>query len=281
MREITERESGRQYLDPLSAVKNIWNYRELLLQLVRRNIELRYRGTLLGIIWMVATPLIMLSVYTFVFGIVFQARWGESFTDSKAAFALIIFCGMTVYNIFAESVNSSVSVVSGSPNYVKKVVFPIELLPLSAVVTACFFGLVWLGILFLGIAVSQQGLHLTAVFLPFVLFPLLLFTCGVAWFTASIGVFIRDLRHIVGIVLLIMHFTTPIFYSLEMVPERIRPFLLINPLTPLVQLARQVLIFGGRPDWRILVVLTISSLVVAQLGYFWFMKTKRGFSDVL
>ncbi len=281
MREITAHKSGRHYLNPLSAVKNIWNYRELLIQLVRRNIEVRYRGTLLGLVWMVATPLIMLAVYTFVFGIVFRARWGEDFTDSKAAFALIIFCGMTVYNIFAESVNSSVGIVSGSPNYVKKVVFPVELLPLSTVATACFFGLVWLGILFFGIGVSGQGLHLTAVFLPLVLLPLVLFSCGISWFAASIGVFIRDLRHIVGIILLILHFTTPIFYSLEMVPERIRPILLINPLTSMVQLAREVLLFGGRPDWGVLAILTVFSLAVCQLGYFWFMKTKRGFADVL
>lgn len=281
MIEITERKSGRQYLNPVFAAKSIWYYRELLFRLVRRNIEVRYRGTLLGLVWMVATPLIMLAVYTFVFGIVFRARWGEDVADSQAAFALVIFCGMTVYNILAESANGSVSIVAGSPNYVKKVVFPVELLPLSAVITACFFGAVWLGILFLGLAVFQHGFHPTAFFLPFVLLPLILFSCGVSWFTASIGVFIRDLKHIVAIVLLILHFTTPIFYSLEMVPERLRPLLLTNPLTSLVQAARQVLIFGIRPDWGVLAVLTLLALAFSQLGYFWFMKTKRGFPDVL
>ena len=282
MREITQKNPSWKYLNPFSALLGIWEYRDLLNQLVRRNIEGRYKGTMMGLIWMVVTPLVMLAVYTFVFGVVFKMRWTSGgFGDSKAAFSLLLFCGMMVFNIFSESVNSSVTIVTGNPNYVKKVVFPLELLPVSAVVSACFFGLIWIGILFLGIVLFMHKLCLTAVCLPLILIPLVLFSLGIAWFVASLGVFIRDLAHVIGIVLLVLYFMTPIFYSMEMVPERFRLILLLNPLALIIESVRQVLMYGQWPGWIALGIVTLLSMVVFQLGYFWFMKTKRGFADVL
>lgn len=281
MREITQQESSWKYLNPLNALGTTWKGRELLSQLVRRNIEIRYKGTMMGFIWMLVTPLVMLAVYTFVFGVVFKARWGAGLGDSKAAFALIMFCGMAVFNIFSESVNGSVGIVAGNPNYVKKVVFPLQLLPVSSVLSACFFGLIWIGILLLGIVIFFHKICLAAVCLPLIFIPLILFSCGLAWFVASLGVFIRDLAHLIGIVLQVLYFMTPIFYSLEMVPESVRGVLLLNPLTPIVQSARQVLIYNQWPDWQGLGIVTLLSMVMFQLGYAWFMKTKRGFADVL
>jgi lipopolysaccharide transport system permease protein len=281
MREITQQPPSWKYLNPFSTILGIWKGRDLLRQLVRRNIEGRYKGTMIGLLWMIITPLVMLAVYTFVFGVVFNARWGAEFGDSKVAFALILFCGMTMFNIFSESVNGSVGIVSGNPNYVKKVVFPLELLPVSTVLSACFFGLIWIGILFLGIVLFFHKLCLAAICFPLVLIPLILFSCGVAWFVASLGVFIRDLAHVVGIILMVLYFITPIFYSVEMVPELIRPILLLNPLTFIVHSARQVLMFDQWPDRHALGMVTLLSMAVFQLGYFWFMKTKRGFADVL
>jgi lipopolysaccharide transport system permease protein len=253
----------------------------LLAQLVRRNIEIRYKGTMAGLVWMVVTPLVMLAVYTFVFGVVFKARWNAGLGDSKAVFALVMFCGMTVFNIFSESVSTSVGIVTGNPNYVKKVVFPLELLPVSTVLSACFFGLIWIGILLVGIAVFLHKFCLPAVCLPLIFIPLILFSCGIGWFVASLGVFLRDLAHVIGIFLQVLYFMTPIFYSLEMVPEKIRPILRLNPLTPIVQATRQVLMYDQWPHWLVLGIVTLLSMGVFQLGYFWFMKTKRGFADVL
>ena len=204
MREITQQQSGWKYLNPFSALWGIWKGRDLLNQLVRRNIEIRYKGTMMGLIWMVVTPLVMLAVYTFVFGVGFKVRWGAGFGDSKAAFALIMFCGMTVFNIFSESVNGSVGIVAGNPNYVKKVVFSLELLPVSAVMSACFFGLVWIGILLLGIVLFLHKFCLAVVCLPLIFIPLILSSCGIAWFVASLGVFVRDLTHAIGIVLQVL-----------------------------------------------------------------------------
>ena len=281
MREITQQQSGRKFLNPFRVLREVWKGRDLLGQLVRRNIEIRYKGTMAGLVWMVVTPLVMLAVYTFVFGVVFKARWGMGLGDSKAAFALIMFCGMTVFNIFSESVNGSVGIVTGNPNYVKKVVFPLELLPVSVVLSACFFGLVWIGILLAGVALCFHEFCLAAVCLPLIFIPLILFSCGIAWFVASLGVFLRDLAHVVGILLQVLYFLTPIFYSLEMVPERFRPFLLLNPLTYIVESTRKVLIFDQWPNWQHFGWIVLGALVVFQFGYFWFMKTKRGFADVL
>jgi lipopolysaccharide transport system permease protein len=282
MREITRQQASWKYLNPFSTLWGIWKGRGLLDQLVRRNIEGRYKGTMMGLVWMIVTPLVMLAVYTFVFGVIFKARWGAGLGDSKAAFALIMFCGMAVFNIFSESVNGSVGIVVGNPNYVKKVVFPLELLPVSSVLSACFFGLVWIGILLLGIVLFFHKFCLAAICLPLIFIPLVLFSCGLAWFVASLGVFIRDLAHLIGIVLQVLYFMTPIFYSVEMVPESVRGVLLLNPLTPIVQSARQVLIYNQWPDWHDgLGIVTLLSMVVFQMGYFWFMKTKRGFADVL
>jgi lipopolysaccharide transport system permease protein len=282
MREITQRIPSWKYLNPFSALLGIFGYVELLNQLVRRNIEVRYKGTMIGVIWMVVTPLVMLAVYTFVFGIVFKARWtAGGFGDSKAGYSLLLFCGMTVFNIFSESVNGSVAIVTHNPNYVKKVVFPLELLPVSAVLTACFFGLIWIGILLLGIVLFFHKICLAAICLPLIFIPLVLFSCGIAWFVASLGVFIRDLTYVMGIVLLVLYFMTPIFYSMEMVPTKLRIILLLNPLALIIQSVRQVLMYGQWPDWIALGEVTLLSMAVFQLGYFWFMKTKRGFADVL
>ncbi len=280
MREITKQQPSWQYLNPLSALFGIWKGRDLLKQLIRRNIEIRYKGTMMGLIWMLVTPLVMLAVYTFVFGTVLKAR-ATSFGDSMGAFALFLFCGMTVFNIFSESVNGSVGIVTGNPNYVKKVVFPLELLPVSAVFTACFFGLIWIGILLLGIGILLHKFCLAAVCLPLIFIPLILFSCGFSWLVASLGVFLRDLAHVIGILLMVLYFMTPIFYSVEAVPAACKPLMLLNPLTSIVQATRQVLMLGVWPSWPVLGFVTLISMALFQIGYFWFMKTKRGFADVL
>ena len=281
MREVTQKQPSRKFLNPISAILGIWKYRDLLSQLVRRNIESRYKGTMIGLVWMVVTPFVMLAVYTFVFGVVLKVRWGTEFGDSKAAFAIIMFCGMAVFNIFSESVNGSVSIVTGNPNYVKKVVFPLELLPVSSVLSACFFGLIWIGILLLGIVVFLHKFCLAAVCLPLIFILLILISCGVAWFVASLGVYVRDLAHVIGIIMQVLYFMTPIFYSVEMVPAKFRIFLILNPLTSLVQSTRKVLMYDQWPNWHAMGIVFLLSIVIFQLGYFWFMKTKRGFADVL
>jgi lipopolysaccharide transport system permease protein len=270
-----------ELLNPMRPFQSLWASRELLIQIVQRDIKSRYRASMFGLFWIIATPLFMLAVYTFVFSVIFKARWGDSLGDSKAAFALIIFCGFAIFNIFSEGISSACTIISANKNYVKKVVFPLEILPVSTALTAFFFGLAWLGILLIGILLVFHKIHITAICLPLLLTPLLLLTTGLSWFLASLGTFFRDLQHAIVIVTRMLFFMTPIFYSADRIPEKIRPILNANPLAGLIEQARNILLFGKRPDWTELGILMLVSLVVFHTGYIWFMKTKRGFADVL
>jgi len=277
----SKRQSFAYYLNPLSTIFGIWQKRDLIFQLTRRNIQNRYKGTIIGLLWLVIIPLVMLVVYTFVFSVIFKARWGTGASESRVAFALILFCGLALFNIFADSVNGSASIISGNPNYVKKVVFPLEALPVSVVFSAIFFGLISFLILFAGILIFMHKFSIFIIFLPLVFIPLFLLSCGVSWFVASLGAYIRDLTHVVTILIQILIFMTPVFYNIDMVPPTFRFVLNINPLSHIVQAGRNVLIFEKAPGWRALAIITIISLIIFQLGYAWFMKTKRGFADVV
>lgn len=268
--------------NPLLGVRLAMRHRELLWQMLLRNIAARYRGSVLGLVWSFAHPLMMLAVYTFVFGIVFKARWGAGeLEDNGAAFPLIMFCGLCVFNIFAESVNTATTLIVGNPSYVKKVIFPVEILPLCTVLTTLAFGVAWFVLLLLGTVLFLHQLTWTMLLLPVTLLPLLLFTAGIAYFVASLGVYLRDVPQLVSITTQVLFFMTPVFYPLSIVPERLRWILEINPLSTMVNQTRNLFLFGKVPDvWPCLLMLVVS-FVVFQLGLAWFMKTKKGFADVL
>ena len=249
--------------------------------MAKQNILGRYKGSGLGGIWAFVTPLFMLAIYTFVFSVIFKARWGADVGDSRAAFALTLFCGLAIYNLFSESISSSATTIVSNANYVKKVVFPLEILPVNMLITALFFSGIWFIILFAGIGVFMHRICITAICLPLILLPLLLFTLGLCWLIASLGVYLRDVAHFIGLALQALFFMTPIFYPISMVPEKFQLVLRLNPLTTIIQETRKVMLFNAWPDWRVLGIIFIVSLVVFQLGYIWFMKTKRGFADVL
>ena len=269
-------------LHPLLGARIVLRNRDLLRQMLRRNIAARYRGSAMGFAWSFAHPLMMLAVYTFVFGVVFKARWGmETFGDNRAAFPLIMFCGMAVFNVFSESVNASTVVVVNNPGYVKKVVFPLEMLPLCNVLTALVFGLAWFALLFCGTLVFLHQVSWTMLLLPVTLVPLLLLSAGVSFFVASLGVYLRDVQQIVGIVTQMLFFMTPIFYPVAVVPENLRWILEINPLSSVVEQTRLLFLYGKLPDPVSVLGMFAVSFVVFQLGLAWFVKTKKGFADVL
>jgi len=257
--------------------------RSLITQMTKRNVEMRYRGSALGLVWSFVQPLMMLCVYTFVFSIVFKARWGVdvSVGDSKGAFAVIMFCGMTIFNLFSEAINMSCGSIVGNPNLVKKVIFPLEILPLTQVATTFILGLAWFVLLFVGAWLILGSVHWTMLLLPLVLIPLVFFSTGVSYFVASLGVYVRDTQYVIGVVLQVLFFATPIFYPISAVPDRFRVVLEMNPLTVFIEQARNVFLYGRMPDWLFLGLATLVSLIVLQLGYYFFYKTKRGFADVL
>ncbi len=269
-------------INPMSALRSLWCHRGLLLLMTKRSVQERYRGSMLGLLWVLSMPLFLLIIYTFVFSVIFKARTGGELQSSKVAFAMTLFCGLTVYNIFSESLGAATSVIRGNQNYVKKVVFPLDILPVVGVLSAAFFGVAWFTILLLGLCVAMpQSLTVHAFCLPIVVVPLLFFCAGVAWFISSMSVYIRDTQHAVDVFLRLLFFMTPIIYSIDQVPDLFRRVLYLNPLTHAVNQVRRILIFGQPVQWLSLLLFAIFSLVVFQFGYIWFMKTRKGFADVL
>ena len=265
---------------PFRAALNRSN-RNLLRLTTQRNILSRYKGSAIGLVWTFIQPLVMLAVYAFVFGAIFKSRWEGPVGAKDGSFVVIMFFGMTLYSIFSECVSACCTEITGHPNYVKKVVFPLEILPVARLWTVLALNLPWFALLFLGAALYLGTLSWTMLLLPLILLPLLQLTLGLAYFVASLGVYVRDTQHVVGILLRILWFLTPIFYPVSRVPERFQRVLQANPLTVLVEQGRRVFLYGQTPEWiPLLVVIAVSALVL-QLGFIWFCRTKEGFADVL
>jgi lipopolysaccharide transport system permease protein len=278
-----EHESGSIWgvLNPLSIVRNLWRHRALIRQLTRREVEARYRGSLLGLVWSFINPLIMLVIYTFVFGVVFKARWSVAEPENLLQFALTLFCGLTAFSVFEQCVNRAPLLIVGVPNYVKRVVFPLEILPVVSVGATLFHASIGIVIVLLVNLIENGVFCWTIVVLPLVMLPLLFLTLGVAWFLSSLGVFLRDTSHLVTIIVQLLLYASAIFYRLDAVPPALRSVMKFNPLTSIVGNFRNVLLWGILPNWVSLGGWTLIAAVVMILGYGWFMKTKKAFADVL
>ena len=261
--------------------KSLWRSRQLIVQMTKREVVGRYKGSVMGMAWSFFTPVFMLIVYSFVFSVIFKSRWGVGGEESKTLFAVMLFVGMIVHGLFAEVLNRAPGLILSNVNYVKKVVFPIELLPVIAMGAALFHSVISLGVLLAAFALFNGYLHWTAVFTPLVLLPLVILTMGLAWLLASLGVFLRDVGQTIGIITTVLMFLSPVFYPVTALPEEFRPWLMANPLTFIIEQAREVLIWGRLPDWAGLGIYTLAATVVAWAGYAWFQKTRKGFADVL
>lgn len=269
---------------PISLValaRTLYRNRQLAVQMVRREVVGRYKGSILGLAWSFFTPLLMLAVYTFVFSVVFRIRWGGGEDESKTQFAVVLFVGMIVHGLLAEVLNRAPSLILGNVNYVKKVVFPLEILPVVSMGAALFHTVVSLLVLLAAFAVFNGYLHWTAIFIPLVLLPLVILTLGIAWLLASLGVFLRDVGQTISLVTTVLLFLAPVFYPVTVLPEKFRPIIMANPLTFIIEQAREVLIWGHPPDWAGLGLYTLVATAVAWAGYAWFQKTRKGFADVL
>ncbi|MCW2278997.1 ABC transporter permease [Heliophilum fasciatum] len=266
---------------PLAMFKSLWLNRHLISQMTRREVIGRYRGSIMGLAWSFFNPVLMLFVYTFVFSGVFKSRWGVGGEESKADFAIILFVGMIVHGLFAECLNRAPSLILSNVNYVKKVVFPLEILPWIAMGSALFHNLVSLVVLLLAQLLISHSLTWTSLLFPVVLVPLILASMGFAWLLAALGVYVRDIGQITGIFTAVLMFMSPVFYPVSALPEAYQSFLLLNPLTLIIEESRKVLIFGSMPDWPALGIAWLAGLVIAAGGFWWFQKTRRGFADVL
>jgi lipopolysaccharide transport system permease protein len=267
-------------ISPKEIAASLWRNRGLAIALIKREVVGRYRGSFMGILWSFFNPVFMLAVYTFVFSVVFKARWSGG-SESRTEFALVLFAGMIVFSLFSECVNRAPGLIVSNVNYVKKVVFPLEILPFVAFGAASFH-LVVSVVVWMIFYMSFFGMpHLTLLLLPLVLLPLALFTLGVSWMLASLGVYLRDVGQIVGVFTTALLFLSPIFYPVTALPAEYQTLLHLNPLTPVIEQTRQVLVWGKVPDFQFWGSSMILGAVVAWLGFAWFQKTRKGFADVL
>lgn len=267
-------------ISPGEMIASLWRNRSLILALIKREVVGRYRGSFLGIFWSFFNPLFMLAVFTFVFSVVFQARWGGG-TGSKTEFALVLFAGLIVFNLFAECVNRAPGLILANVNYVKKVIFPLEILPWVVFGSAMFHAAISIGVWLTAYALLFGLPHITALLLPLIFLPLALLIIGVSWMLASLGVYLRDVSQFVGILTTMLMFLSPIFYPVTALPEKYRSFLLLNPLTPAIEQTRNVLFWGKISGLAMMGSYFLASLFVAWLGFAWFQKTRKGFADVL
>jgi lipopolysaccharide transport system permease protein len=266
---------------PNAMFTSFWRNRQLVWQMVKREVAGRYRGSIIGLAWSFINPLLMLIVYTFVFSVVFKARWSVAGDESKTDFAIILFAGMIVFNLFAEIVGRAPGLIVSNVNYVKKVVFPLEILSWVALGSILFHCLISLSVLLLVQLILNHRLPWTVIFFPLVLLPLILASLGTGWFLSAIGVYVRDIGQITGVFITILMFLSAVFYPLSALPESYQAILKLNPLVIIITESRNVLIYGNIPDWLALGVALLLGSFIAAVGFWWFQKTRKGFADVL
>lgn len=255
--------------------------RKLIIDMAKREVLGRYKGSMMGLAWSFFNPLLMLGVYTFFFSFVFKTRWGVSQDEGRLDFAIILFVGLIIQTLFSECINRAPTLITTNVNYVKKVVFPIETLPWIAMGSAIFHaGISFLVLLILQLAIVGS-LQWTVILFPLILTPFVVITLGFAWFLAATGVFLRDISQITGMITSILLFVSPVFYPISKLPPKVQAVVMLNPLTFIIEESRKVLIFGQIPNWSGLVIYSIVSVTIAWAGFWWFQKTRKGFADVL
>lgn len=255
--------------------------KDLLFSMTKREVLGRYRGSMMGLLWSFLTPLFMLSVYTLVFGQIFKTRWPGAQTDSQGEFALTLFAGLILFNFFAECITKAPTIIWSNINYVKKVVFPLELLPWVNVGVAVFHMLISLAVWLIAYCLFFGLPHATVLIAPFVIIPLVIMTCGMIFFLSSIGTYLRDIVQLVGVAVTAMMFLSPIFFPIAALPETYQKVALINPLTYPIEQLRELMISGISANWTMLIIYNVMALIVLILGFAFFQKTRRGFADVL
>lgn len=266
--------------NPLGLLRLMWEQRELVRQLVRRDVLNRFQGTTLGPLWFLLVPLVMLAIYTMVFQHVFKARWpGLPALDQH--YAAMLFVGLTLHGLLGEVLGRAPKLVVSNPNFVKKVVFPLELLSCVSLLSGLFHAGMSFAVLGVGLVLFVDGIPLTALWLPVILLPFALLLAGISWLLAALGVFLRDIEQFVSLLLTALMFLSPVFYPVAAAPEAMRPWLAYSPLTEIIEQSRAVLILGQQPDWASLLQYLAIALLAACLGYAFFQRVRRVFAEIL
>jgi lipopolysaccharide transport system permease protein len=266
----------RRIWQPLWQLPRRW---ELILSLAKREMSARYRGSVLGLIWAFITPLAMIAIFTLIFAGIFNARFGPN--NSNWNYALYLFCGLLPWMMFQETVQQSANTIVAHANLVKRVVFPLETLPVAQALAAVGNQLLGTIALVIAAVIIQREIHPTMFLFPLLLIPQFLFTLGAAWLIASLGVFLRDIAQGITLLLMVWMYLTPIIYPESIVPERFRMLISLNPFTSLVRNYRRLFLEGMGPDWTGLAFFTLIAVIVFLVGYWWFARTRKNFADVI
>jgi lipopolysaccharide transport system permease protein len=270
-----------QLVLPWNIGANLHRHTVLIRQFVKRDVLGRYRGSYLGVLWSLLRPLSMLATYTVVFGYIFQSKLGSHPNETKFDFTLALFCGLILFDFFAECLLRAPTLVLTNPNYVTKVVFPLEILPVMTVGAALVQLVVSFIPLLIALLCAHGSIPLTALYLPVILLPLIVLCLGITWLLASLGVFLRDINSFVPVLMVIIMFASAIFYSISRVPPSFLPIVLYNPLATVIDQTRNAVLWGVPPVWGRYGFVLGGSVLVMILGYAFFMRTKSSFADVL
>jgi len=272
--------SAYRLVDPASPYRALFRHWALVLQMVRRDVAGRYRGSFVGLLWSFFNPLLMLIIYTFVFGVIFKSRWNAQVTG-HVQYAVILFAGLNINTMFSECANRAPSLIVENTNFVKKVVFPLETLSWSSVGAALFHLFVSTIVLLIMSLIVNHSIPWTVVLFPLIVACFLPFVAGTVWMLASLGVFLRDLKQAIGIITTALMFFAPILYPIEYIPGKFRELMYLNPLTVIVKASQDVLVWGHLPAWDELGLYLLVTGLYAWLAFVWFERSRKGFADVL
>lgn len=261
-------------------IKIITENHYLLKQLVKKDISQRYKGSILGGLWSVLVPLLMLAIYTVVFSEIFEAKWG-TMTDDKYLFAMVLFCGLSAFNMLSEVMNRATTLIISHANYVKKVIFPLELLPVMTTVTALFNSVISFGVLLVGELVIYRRVPVTVILGVVNFIPLILLCVGVSLIISAMSVYLKDIANAISVIVTVLMYISPVFFALESVPENFRLICIWNPLTYIIENFRNVMLYGQGLNVSYFLIALGTSVLVYSVGFVVFRRTKEGFADVL
>jgi len=267
-------------LHPFGPYVSLFRNARLIWELCRRDVSGRYRGSMGGMLWAFLNPLLMLAIYSFVFGYIFKSRW-TAVESGNVNFAIILFIGLIISNFFSECLNRAPVLITANPNYVKKVIFPLETLSWVTVGTGLFHALISTLVLVVALLATGTAVAPTAALFPVLLLMFLPMVAGVTWLFSALGVYFRDTQQIMQVLTTSLVFLAPIFYPRSSLPEQYRWLLSLNPLTYIVEAARDLVLWGHLPDMAASLAYLASSLIVAWFGWLVFNATRKGFADVI
>ena len=261
-------------------LKALYKNRYLVKQLVKQDIRQRYQGSVLGILWSFIVPVLMLIIYTFVFSEVFQAKWDID-TSDKYQFAIVLFCGLCVFNFVGEVLNRSTILIASNTNYVKKVIFPLEILPVVITFSALFTCVVSFIILIVAKIILYRNVSPTLYMIVPMFIPLIILAVGLGLFISAISVYLKDVGNAISVIVTVLMYLSPVFFPLASVPESFRGVCEINPMTYIIENFRKVVIYGEMIEWKYYAISCVTSIIIYFVGKLVFMREKEGFADVL